>query len=501
MKVFREMVDLVTKQSLQKIEVIDESTPLNKENLYLQLFKGISDGSISTDEEAASIIYQTSPTNKKYQMLKSRLKDRLTNSLFFLNHKKIHDSPFQQAAFLCNKNYFCAKILLTHGARTSAIAMAKSTLTLAEKFDINEITLLCSRMLRNHYAMAGMKRDHQYYSEKVSGALKKIRAESRAEFMYETLVVEYGKSKAHRPELATKAKEYFEQCKELAKYQDSFHLHLSYYRTGMLYYQIVRNYQSLLSLCSRFQDYLKKHPEFYRASLEGEIALLKLGCCFNLRDYKNGKVNADEALKHYVKGRNNWFTVMENYFLLTMHTEKFEEALDILEETTHEPRFQYMDDAKKEAWKIYEAYLNYLLPGNQKLKDFKLLKFLNEVPIYSKDKTGYYAAILIAQILYLIDRWDEDGLEKKIESLRIFSLRNLSGNTAPRTFIFIKMLRQLLNNNYDFKKVKIKTNAAVEKLEGAHSKQVEVDTMEIIPYEKIWTIILNRLQEKRTLRR
>src|SRR5678816_2716075 len=129
MKVFKEMVTLVTKQRLHKIDVIDEKAPVTKDNLYLKLFKGISEGVFLTDEEAASALYQTSPNNKKYLMLKSRLKERLINTLFFLNHKKIQDSSYQKAVYQCNRNYFCAKILLTHGARTSAIALVKSTLT------------------------------------------------------------------------------------------------------------------------------------------------------------------------------------------------------------------------------------------------------------------------------------------------------------------------------------------------------------------------------------
>src|SRR5262245_22169678 len=127
MKIFKEMVTLVKKQRLTKLEIIDEKQPLTKENLYLRLYKGISDGTFETDEQAAASLYQTGPDDKKYLMLKSRLKERLINTLFFLNHHKIQDSAYQKAVYQCNRNYFCAKILITHGARTSAVTMAKNT--------------------------------------------------------------------------------------------------------------------------------------------------------------------------------------------------------------------------------------------------------------------------------------------------------------------------------------------------------------------------------------
>jgi len=497
MKVFKEMAAIVTNQHLQKIDLIDESQSNGKENLYLQLFKGISEGRYSSDEEAAMDIYQTSAKDKKYQMLKSRLKDRLVNTLFFINHKKIQDSKYQQAVYQCNRNYFCAKLLITYGARTSAINLAKSTLALAQKFDLNEITLLCARMLRYHYSLLGSKNECNRYNRIAAEAIKKVRAESRAEFLYETIVSFYARTKAFRPEMAETAKECFNQCKELSKEYKSFHLTLLYYRSGMLYYQIIRNYRLLLNLCNNAQTFLRRHPDFYVASREGEIALLKMVCFLYLRDYENGKINAEEAQRYYAKGSNNWFVLMENYFLLTMHTGKYENAIRVFEEVIHHPRFQYLSAEKQEGWRIFDAYLNYLFPGQLKSKEFKLMKFLNEVPIFSKDKAGFYPAVLIAQVLFLIDRGEEDHLEKIIESLRIYSSRHLNGKKAPRTTLFIKMLRQLVNYHYDAQKIKSKTRLHLEKLK-AHdiTSAIEVDAVEIIPFESIWDIIMSRIEAK-----
>lgn len=498
MKIFKEMVSLVTKQRLNKIELIDEKQPDGKDNLYLKLFKGISAGDFTSDEEAAASLYNTTARDKKYLMLKSRLKERLINTLFFLNHKKIQDSPYQKAVYQCNRNYFCAKILLTHGARTSAISMAKSTLSLARQFDLNEIVLLCSRMLRHHYAMMGLKYEYGQFDQLANDSLKLVKSENRAEQMYESLLSQVARSKAYKPELATMAKEYFNQSKELSKYQQSFHLHLLHYRIGLLYYQVIRNYRFTLNLCNRLQVFLKKHHRFRLASREGEIALLKMVCCLHLNDYKNGKQNAEEALKFYVQGSNNWFVVMENYFLLAMHVGKYKQAGEIFEWATRHQRFQYLSAEKSEEWKIFEAYLNYVLPGKLKEKEFKILKFINEVPIYSRDKEGLYPAILISQLLYMIDRGDEDRIEKNIESLRIFSSRYLSGKKSVRTSIFIKMLRQLVNCHYKPEKVKAKALPYLKKLTVADNRQsVENETMEIIPYENIWNIILNRLQSKK----
>lgn len=493
------MVSLVTKQQLNKLELIDEKLPNTKDNLYLKLFKGIAEGLFENDEDAARAIYQTTPKDKKYQMLKSRLKERLTSSLFFLNHKKIQDSQYQKAVYQCNKNYFCAKILLTHGARTSAVALAKGTLTTALQFDLNEITLLCAQMLRNHFAMMGLKTEFKHYEQIADKALKLTRAENRAELMYQSILTQVARSKSYKPELAALAKEYFHQSKELCRYQPTFHLQLLHYRIGLLYYQIIHNYRLLLNLCSRMQLFFKKHPRYRLASQEGEIALLKMVCCLNLNDYRNGKLNAKDALNFYVKGGNNWFVVMENYFLLAMHSIKYDEAADIYLKATGHQRFQYLSEEKLETWRIFEAYLYYVQPEKLE-KDFKILKFINEVPIYSKDKGGLYPAILIAQLLYMIDRGDDENIEKKIESLRIFSSRYLSGKKSERTSIFIKMLRLYVNYKYKPDHIKSKAAGFLKKLATAAANKISEDeTVEIIPYENLWSTIMSRMRTRRSI--
>jgi hypothetical protein len=346
--------------------------------------------------------------------------------------------------------------------------------------------------------MAGLKKEFNEFDDVARKSMLLVKAENRAEFMYESLLTQVARTKAYSEEIVSTAKEYFNQSKELSKYKQSFHLHLLHYRIGLLYYQVIRNYRLTLNLSNRLQLFLKKHPRYHLASREGEIALLKMVCCLYLRDYKNGRQNAEEALKFYSQGSNNWFVVMENYFMLTMHAGKYKQAAEIFETAVGHQRFNYLSAEKIEEWKIFEAYINYVLPGKLRGKEFKLLKFINEVPIYSKDKSGYYPAILIAQILYLIDRGDEDRVEKNIEALRIFSSRNLSGKDAPRTTNFIKMLRQLANQNYRLEQVRTKADPYLKKLKGVDlSKRAETETVEIIPYENIWAIILNRLENKK----
>lgn len=79
-----------------------------------------------------------------------------------------------------------------------------------------------------------------------------------------------------------------------------------------------------------------------------------------------------------------------------MHTENYINAAGIFIKVINHPRFVYTSDERKEKWKIFESYINYifetenldrdLLASDPTKRKFRLLKFLNEVPNFSKDK-------------------------------------------------------------------------------------------------------------------
>lgn len=79
-----------------------------------------------------------------------------------------------------------------------------------------------------------------------------------------------------------------------------------------------------------------------------------------------------------------------------MHTENYINAAAIYIKVINHQRFIYTNEERKEKWKIFEAYINYvfetenldreLLSNDPTKRKFRLLKFLNEVPNFTKDK-------------------------------------------------------------------------------------------------------------------
>jgi hypothetical protein len=83
MEELKELVKIVTNRGQKNISLLDlNEKKLSKE---MELFFGIQKGLYANDEQAAAQMYDSTPDDAKYKMLKSRLRKKLLNHLFFLD--------------------------------------------------------------------------------------------------------------------------------------------------------------------------------------------------------------------------------------------------------------------------------------------------------------------------------------------------------------------------------------------------------------------------------
>ncbi|MGB3617499.1 MAG: hypothetical protein WBA12_05225, partial [Catalinimonas sp.] len=97
----RQIIDLVTHKRIKKVELFDESSR-NKSSNYYRLFEGIRSRRYQSDDDAAADLYDCAPTEKKYLILKTRLKQKLLNTLFFLDFRDPDVAEYKTVAYECN---------------------------------------------------------------------------------------------------------------------------------------------------------------------------------------------------------------------------------------------------------------------------------------------------------------------------------------------------------------------------------------------------------------
>ncbi|MFZ9942988.1 MAG: hypothetical protein ACO3O0_05215, partial [Bacteroidia bacterium] len=184
----------------------------------------------------------------------------------------------------------------------------------------------------------------------------------------------------------------------------------------------------------------------------------------------------------------------EYHFLLCMHTQQYIKANSIFENVSKNPTFDSYPAANIEKWRIFEAYLEYAKPsdGAGEKRRFNVSKFLNEVPVFSKDKSGYNMSIIIAQILLSVKMQDWSRVIDRAEPLKTYLSRYVKKDRNPRSYYFLKLLEVMVRYEFHPEKTEQIGEKFFQKLQQSGASVPE--SSEIIPYEWLWKDLLAQLK-------
>jgi hypothetical protein len=204
------------------------------------------------------------------------------------------------------------------------------------------------------------------------------------------------------------------------------------------------------------------------------------------------------------EGKINWYITCEYYLILFFHSQQYPKAFKIFLEAFHHSGFKNLPPAYQERWKLYQAFIHYFIaagiikPGlkdEKELGKFKLTRFLNDVPEFSKDKRGANISILILQILFLVQMKRYDEVTERLKALQSYSHRYLRKDDTYRSNCFIHMLLQLPNSYFNKKAAVRKAKKYVDKLaEMPLPKAKQSGEIEPVPYEHLWEFVLASLK-------
>ncbi|MBK8192333.1 MAG: hypothetical protein IPK76_03760 [Lewinellaceae bacterium] len=185
-----------------------------------------------------------------------------------------------------------------------------------------------------------------------------------------------------------------------------------------------------------------------------------------------------------------------------MHTANYPRALEVLVHVQKDDNYETLPPAIKEIWKIFEAYLNYLIligildatDTEAQKKEFRINRFLNEVEVFAKDKRGMNISVLILQFLYALAQGNYELCETRTDALSKYRIRYLKGKATLRSNHFIALLLKIPACNFDLELVKAKTLKAKQWLTEHPWEEVNQSReVEVIPYEHLWEMALKSL--------
>lgn len=497
------LVRVVSRNKVKQIKVVGE--PSEKESNVEKLYELIASDEYSSEQTLMEYFYSDlTNQNIYYNRLKRKLKDRLLNTLFFIDVNQPNFSDIQKAYYSCYKETIAIKILLGRGARTSAIKMAEKSIKKSIRFEFNDITTELAKTLRLHYStIEGNKKKYKYFKNIFKKYNNIYQAELLAEEYYGDIAINYVNSQSTKPELKKIAEGYSKELRILVKNHNSYKLNLYNYLIFALCYEIENDFINTLRISTEAIKYLNSKPHLASKPVITNFYIKKIGCNIILKNYDNGEEVALKCLKIQRKGSINWLLTLDYYIILLFHSNQFEKAYDIYLKAVNQLTVDNIIKSSSEHWKVHGAFLQYLIAISKINKStqindkFRLSKFLNEVPKHSKDKQGVNIPILIIQILFLLQKGKYGEIIDRTESLKTYVHRYLRRDDTFRSNCFIKMLLCLPAASFHKAGVVRKAKKYVELLKSVPIEEAnQSPEVEIIPYEMLWEFVLESLDNK-----
>ncbi|NNE28924.1 MAG: hypothetical protein HKN16_04785 [Saprospiraceae bacterium] len=503
MKNLIEISKIVTKKKVRKIEIFDDHSLKHKNSKFNEFYEALMAGKFKNDRDAANFLYGCSPTDDKYRQLKSRFRKRLLNTLFFLDVNLPATSSYDRAYFSCNKDWTLVKILLSNHADNTAAALARQILTTALKFKFADVIVNCSRILRRYAANTGDEKGYEVYDQYSKQFQNVLDAEIRSEELYQRVIMNYHKPIGKASELTERIDTYCDALVGLSEIYDSPIVIYNMYLVWTYRYEMLHDYSAMLEVCNKAENYIGENPTYYQDEKLATFQMKKMSAYLHLQDWRNGKINAEKCLQSFPEGSETWFVFMEYYLLLAIHTGNFINAVAIHHRATNLSKFKKLPAKVREKWNIYDIYLNYIIESvgesnpvlqTHKRKNFRLSRFLNDPILYPKDQRIFTIHLVIAQILFFIEKKSFNAVSERVDRLKSYANRQLKKEDYFRLIQFIRLLQQLVKADYQPENLSNTQKYYDRLVEQPFFYRGLITELEIIPFEKLWNHILKRLK-------
>jgi hypothetical protein len=500
MDYLKELIYVVNRNKIKQIDLLDLKK--RKGSKVNQLYQMASENESLTDEDAFQVLFPDAGSKNAYYNLKATLKKKLLNTLFFIDIRREGQSDRQVAFFDLHKDLSAARFLLAKNALVTSLSELEKVLKKALHYEFIEIALDATRLLRMQCATKGGDfREYQKYKSAYKEYERIDRLESLAEEYYADLVVHYVKDKSQKQNLRDLARRYHAELEESCDGLSTYKFRLHSYLIHLFCYTSLNDYVGAIPLCEEMIAFFHEKP--FDVVPATQIALHhQLVGYLQLKDYGTATVVANKSLFLLEEGSFNWFKNLEYQLLLALRLVRYQDAYEVYNKALGHRQYSSLPESIKEMWGIYQAYLHLLVDINKisltkedkKFTTFRINKFLNSTPIYSKDKRGMNISILIIHILFYIRKKEFDKAIDRIEAIEKYCTRYLSKSETLKSFHFIKLLQTLPRASFNFKLVQTYAEERLKALKEADSKVSSFHKIEVIPYENLWDMITSFLR-------
>lgn len=463
----------------------------DEDSLETKLYR-LLQGEVISEDEAIKLLYGDSQKRSAFKMLKSRFKKKLYNQLIFLNHN--HSNKLRIQEIECNKALLEADILLLTGDFNLAEKHVLQTINQAKEVGLTGSLIQGVELLRKIISARGgsLTRFNECQNE-LEHYYKIQDYERRATAIYNDISLKMRLGVTSRLDVLNQLESATTKLYVYWKKSGSSKLFIQYHKLKMLHFELSGNFISQI-------DFINKTNELYQGGLikamYSPLNLNKFALVYaylRCKKYKEGVIAAEEFKLNEPENSHNWFSNMENYFLLHIHNQTYQQAGEILKEVFSNKFFSKVNLHNYENWLLFSNY--YMIISNATLP---YSTDLNIKATASKDKKGFNIWLIILDFLVLLKKGKHEMLYKEAERIRKYMSKHLDSNSDPRNKLFLKLLLLVVKEEFDPVQCRQKSRYLYKKLSESPPAGDAYAEVEIVPFEHLWKFVLDNLSAQKT---
>jgi hypothetical protein len=488
---------------------VDTIGSKHSESRYNQFYTLIKSEKIASDNDAAKLFYGAKATDKNqaYRQMKRTFRERLINTLFFIDLQHPDFTELESATMAIQKEWAAINIIFAKGDTGLALKFAEDLLPTALKYELTEIVVYITDRLKEGYGnQIGDRKKYIYYKTLQKQQMLIWQAEITAKDLFQELRLETIKSAADMPHIAKIAQEGMRDLEPVLADYKTFRLVSYGYFSKLAQFTAAHQYHTALKVADEAIQILEQKP--YNAQRVINIFLnQKIVCYMRLKDFNKGKMMAAKVLKLQPEGSLGWFKTLEYTTTIAFQTGNYDEAYTLHAMATSNEGVVQLVNRNAEIWKLYKAYL-FFFAGQGKIdkvtlqsdvfKDFKLSKLINDLVVLEKDLEGMRMSVLIIEAAIQLRDQRYGPLIDTVEALNKYRQRHLAKTHALYRYnLFVKMIGQLSRAGF-VKRLVIKATDVIYRDMKEVPMYIDNNGLltEIVPLEFMWEHILSLLKDR-----
>jgi hypothetical protein len=508
MLLLQELTSVLDRYCVKDVNVLGNPGDSDEPDLVDRFYHLLQQKEITDEKAIAKTLYgsEVSTTSNRFKKLKQRLIRRMSNTLFFIDTKDRSYTDLQRAYYLTHREYALASILSGRTASRAARYFYQRVFKRARRYELTSMLMLSAEALRYFAGVVQRnEKKYRYYSKEYERARQLYAAEASANQFFIETITNYDVSAKGRQATFARTDRYLKQLDaEFPGIEMTYTYAFRYHAMNLFRWASVADLDKVIQGADAAMAAVADKP-FTANVARSYFLMYKLMAYIQRREFDRGNEVRQEAAQYVEKGLHNWFKLNELSFMLAMHTGRYTEAWSIYQEVTGHANFSSRSGDSREIWILNRAYLYYLLTigkvtfptQEDPLGKFRVMKFLNNVPEFSKEKRGMNIPVLVLQILFAVAQRQYDLSIERIEAIEKYCSRYVRRGDHFRSNCFIKVLLQFPIAAFHKVGVKRKAKRYLTMLSsqplGLADQSYEI---EVIPYDVLWELAFESLERK-----